>query len=231
MAREKRRLVIAIDGPVGAGKSTAARRLAQALGYVSVDSGAMYRAMGWKARQAGLDLHDRERLVALAAATDIRVVAAPEGPRVLMDGKDVTAALRTPEMDEASSVVSTFPEIRRRLVALQRAMAKGGGIVMDGRDIGTVVFPDADLKFYLDADLTVRAARRLQDLRQTGTPIDLDAVRVEVARRDERDRGRETSPLTVAADAIRIDSTALDADGVLRVMLEAVQHVLKPDNS
>ncbi|MEK7220900.1 MAG: (d)CMP kinase [candidate division NC10 bacterium] len=231
MAREKQRLVIAIDGPVGAGKSTAARRLAQALGYVYVDSGAMYRAMGWKARQAGLGLHDRERLVALAAATDIRVMAAPEGPRVLMDGKDVTAALRTPEMDEASSVVSTFPEIRRRLVALQQAMAKEGGIVMDGRDIGTVVFPDADLKFYLDADLTVRAARRLQDLRQTGTPIDLDAVRVEVARRDERDRGRETSPLTVAADAIRIDSTALDADGVLRVMLEAVQHVLKPDNS
>ena len=231
MAREKRRLVIAIDGPVGAGKSTAARRLAQALGYIYVDSGAMYRAMGWKARQAGLDLHDRGRLVALAAATDIRVVAAAEGPRVLMDGEDVTAALRTPEMDEASSVVSTFPEIRRRLVALQRAMAKEGGIVMDGRDIGTVVFPDADLKFYLDADLTVRAARRLQDLRQTGTPIDLDAVRVEVARRDERDRGRETSPLTVAADAIRIDSTALDADGVLRVMLEAVQHVLKPDKS
>ena len=231
MANEKRRLVIAIDGPVGAGKSTAARRLAQALGYIYVDSGAMYRAMGWKARQAGLDLHDRGRLVALAAATDIRVVAAAEGPRVLMDGKDVTAALRTPEMDEASSVVSTFPEIRRRLVALQRAMAKEGGIVMDGRDIGTVVFPDADLKFYLDADLTVRAARRFQDLRQTGTPIDLDAVRVEVARRDERDRGRETSPLTVAADAIRIDSTARDADGVLRVMLEAVQHVLKPDKS
>ena len=231
MAREKRRLVIAIDGPVGAGKSTAARRLAQALGYIYVDSGAMYRAMGWKARQAGLDLHDRGRLVALAAATDIRVVAAAEGPRVLMDGKDVTAALRTPEMDEASSVVSTFPEIRRRLVALQRAMAKEGGIVMDGRDIGTVVFPDADLKFYLDADLTVRAARRFQDLRQTGTPIDLDAVRVEVARRDERDRGRETSPLTVAADAIWIDSTARDADGVLRVMLEAVQHVLKPDKS
>lgn len=231
MTEQKRRLVIAIDGPVGAGKSTAARRLAQALGYIYVDSGAMYRAMGWKARQAGLDLHDRGRLVALAAATDIRVVAAAEGPRVLMDGKDVTAALRTPEMDEASSVVSTFPEIRRRLVALQRAMAKEGGIVMDGRDIGTVVFPDADLKFYLDADLTVRAARRFQDLRQTGTPIDLDAVRVEVARRDERDRGRETSPLTVAADAIRIDSTARDADGVLRVMLEAVQHVLKPDKS
>ncbi|MBI2455624.1 MAG: (d)CMP kinase [candidate division NC10 bacterium] len=231
MDERKRRLVIAIDGPVGAGKSTAARRLAQALSYTYIDSGAMYRAMGWKAIHAGVGLHDRERLAGLALSTDIRVVAAPEGPRVLVDGQDVTSALRTPEMDEASSVVSTLPEIRRRLVALQRAMAKEGGIVMDGRDIGTVVFPDADLKFYLDADLTVRAARRLEDLRRMGTPVELEAVRAEVARRDERDRGRETSPLTVAADAIRIDSTALDADGVLRVMLEAVQHVLKPDNS
>ncbi|MBI2002531.1 MAG: (d)CMP kinase [candidate division NC10 bacterium] len=231
MDERKRRLVIAIDGPVGAGKSTAARRLAQALSYTYIDSGAMYRAMGWKAIHAGVGLHDRERLAGLALSTDIRVVAAPEGPRVLVDGQDVTAALRTPEMDEASSVVSTFPEIRRRLVALQRAMAKEGGIVMDGRDIGTVVFPDADLKFYLDADLTVRSARRLGDLRRMGTPVEREAVRAEVARRDERDRGRETSPLTVAADAIRIDSTALDADGVLRVMLEAVQHVLKPDNS
>ncbi|MBI2563875.1 MAG: (d)CMP kinase [candidate division NC10 bacterium] len=231
MDERKRRLVIAIDGPVGAGKSTAARRLAQALSYTYIDSGAMYRAMGWKAIHAGVGLHDRERLAGLALSTDIRVVAAPDGPRVLVDGQDVTAALRTPEMDEASSVVSTLPEIRRRLVALQRAMAKEGGIVMDGRDIGTVVFPEADLKFYLDADLTVRSARRLGDLRRMGTPVEREAVRAEVARRDERDRGRETSPLTAAADAIRIDSTALDADGVLRVMLEAVQHVLKPDNS
>ncbi|MBI4735977.1 MAG: (d)CMP kinase [candidate division NC10 bacterium] len=231
MDERKRRLVIAIDGPVGAGKSTAARRLAKALDYIYIDSGAMYRAMGWKAIHAGVGLHDRERLAGLSLATDIRVVAAPEGPRVLVDGQDVTAALRTPEMDEASSVVSTLPEIRRRLVALQRAMAKEGGIVMDGRDIGTVVFPEADLKFYLDADLTVRAARRLEDLRRVGTPVELEAVRAEVARRDERDRGRESSPLTVAADAIRIDSTALDADGVLRAMLGAVQHVLKPDNS
>jgi len=231
MAEQKRRLVIAIDGPVGAGKSTAARRLAEALGYVYIDSGAMYRAMGWKAVQAGVDIRDRERIAALAAATDVRVVSGTAGPRILVDGTDVTPRLRTRAMDEASSVVSTYPEVRRRLVALQRATADAGGIVMDGRDIGTVVFPDADLKFYLDADLSVRAARRLQELRQGATSADLEAVRAEVARRDERDRGRQASPLTPAPDAIRIDSTLLDADGVLRRMLAEVRKFLKPDKS
>ncbi len=229
MGEQKRRLVIAIDGPVGAGKTTAARRLAEALGYVHVDSGAMYRALGWKAVQAGVDIRDRERIAELAFATDIRVAPGPVGPRVLVDGQDVTAALRSRAMDEASSVVSIFPEVRRRLVALQRTMAQAGGIVMDGRDIGTVVFPDADVKFYLDADLAVRAARRLEELRQTGTPPDVEAVRAEVARRDERDRGRETSPLAAAPGAIRIDSTALDADRVLRLMLAEVRKFLKPD--
>lgn len=229
MAELPRRLVIAVDGPVGAGKSTAARRLAEALGYVYIDSGAMYRALGWKAVQAGVDLRDHARLVALAAATDIRMVAGSSGFRVLVDGTDVTGALRTSAMDEASSVVSTHPEVRARMVALQRAMAKDGGVVMDGRDIGTVVLPEADLKFYLDADLAVRAARRLQDLRQAGVPAVLEAVRAEVARRDARDQGRETSPLRAAAAALRIDSTALDADGVLRLMLAAVRKFLEPD--
>jgi cytidylate kinase len=224
-------LVIAIDGPVGAGKSTAARRLAEVLGYVYVDSGAMYRAMGWKAVQTGTDPGDRQRIAAMALVTDIRVVAGASSPRILVDGRDVTTELRTCAMDEASSVVSTYAEVRRRLVALQRAMAAPGGIVMDGRDIGTVVFPDADLKFYLDADLAVRAARRLQDLRRSGTVADLEAVRAEVARRDARDRGRETSPLAMAADAIRIDSTGVDADAVVRRMLAVVETFVKSDKS
>ncbi|HYL82333.1 MAG TPA: (d)CMP kinase, partial [Candidatus Acidoferrum sp.] len=168
MIPRRSRLVIAIDGPVGAGKSTAARRLAAALGSVYIDSGAMYRAMGWKAIQEGVDLRHHPSLADLAARTDIRVVAGLSGPRVLGDGVDVTAALRTPTIDEASSLVSTCPEVRERLVAPQRAMAREGGVVMDGRDIGTVVFPDADLKFYLDADLSVRASRRLGDLRHAG---------------------------------------------------------------
>lgn len=231
MTSRRTRLVIAIDGPVGAGKSTAARRLAEALGYVYIDSGAMYRAMGWKAIQSGVDLRDHAMLARLARDTDIRVVAGPSGPRVLVDDMDVTVALRTPAIDVASSLVSTCPEVRERLVALQRVVARGGGVVMDGRDIGTVVFPDADVKFYLDADLTVRASRRLGDLRHAGAQIDLATVQAEVARRDERDRGRAVSPLHPAPDAIRIDSTALDTDGVLHLMLSAVKKVGEPDNS
>lgn len=231
MDERKRRLVIAIDGPVGAGKSTAARRLAQTLGYVYIDTGAMYRALGWKAVQLGVDLHDPARLAALAAGTDIRVAAGPEGSRIFADGMDVTERLRTPAMDEASSLVSICPEVRTRMVALQRAMAREGGVVMDGRDIGTVVFPDADVKFHLDADLEVRAARHLQDLRKTDRAADLEVVRVEVAQRDERDRSRETSPLRVAEDAIRIDSTSLDEEEVVRAMRAVVQTFLKSDKS
>jgi cytidylate kinase len=227
----RRRLVIAIDGPVGAGKSTAARRLAEALGYLYIDSGAMYRALGWRAIQAGVDLHDAGRLAALAAAADIRVTAGESGPRVLVDGEDVTDALRTPTMDLASSLVSVVPEVRRRLVTIQRAMAKAGGIVMDGRDIGTVVFPDADVKFYLDADLPVRAARRLEDLRRSGTEVDPQALQAEVAHRDERDRQRDASPLQAAPDAIRIDSSRLTAEEVVARMLSEVRKFLRRDNS
>lgn len=232
MGKPAARLVIAIDGPVGAGKSTAARRLAQALGSLYIDSGAMYRAMGWKAVQAGVEVEDHEALARLAADTDIRVVATRQGspPRILVDGQDVTAGLRTPPMDHASSVVSTCPAVRERLVALQRALAREHGVVMDGRDIGTVVFPDADLKFFLDADLDIRAARRAQDLAALGTRPDLADVRGDVVRRDARDRSREASPLRPAEDAIRLDTTALDPDGVLQAMLAEVAKVAHRDN-
>ncbi len=229
MREGKRRLVIAIDGPVGAGKTTTARRLAEALGYLHIDSGAMYRAMGWEATQAGVDLHDQAGLARLAEATEIRLVAGPSGPRVLVDGEDVTAFLRTPAMDEASSLVSTCPAVRERMVALQRAMAREGGVVMDGRDIGTVVFPDADLKLYLDADLSVRASRRLGDLSRAGSSADMRTVQDDVARRDTRDATREVSPLRPAPDAIRVDTTALSAEQVLQRMLAEVRKLHKPD--
>jgi cytidylate kinase len=227
----KRGLVIAIDGPVGAGKSTAARRVAEVLGYIYIDSGAMYRALGWKAVQADVDLQDPTRLAELAAATDIRVTAGRSGPRVLVDGEDVTDALRTPAMDRASSLVSVVPEVRRRLVAIQRALAKEGGVVMDGRDIGTVVFPGADVKFYLDADPAVRAARRLEDLRRSGVEVTPEVVQTDVARRDERDRQRDASPLQAAADAIRIDSTLLSLEEVVIAMLEEIRGFQRSDKS
>ena len=223
--------VIAIDGPVGAGKSTVARRLAEALGCVHIDSGAMYRALGWKALHLGVDLGDHQRLARLAAETDVRIVAGGSGSRVLVDGEDVTHALRTPAMDEASSVVSTCPAVRERMVALQRAMARAGAVVMDGRDIGTVVFPNAQLKFFLDADLAVRADRRLKDLQRAGATAEPSAIRAEVARRDARDRAREVAPLRAAPDAIRIDSTLLDAEAVVGVMLGEVAKVLNQDKS
>lgn len=224
-------MVIAIDGPVGAGKSTAARRVAEVLGYIYIDSGAMYRALGWKAVQADVDLQDPTRLAELAAATDIRLTAGRSGPRVLVDGEDVTDALRTPAMDRASSLVSVVPEVRRRLVAIQRALAKEGGVVMDGRDIGTVVFPGADVKFYLDADPAVRAARRLEDLRRSDVEVTPEVVQTDVARRDERDRQRDASPLQAAADAIRIDSTLLGPEEVVTAMLEEIRRFQRSDKS
>jgi cytidylate kinase len=227
----RRRVVIAIDGPVGAGKSTVARRLAEQLGCVHIDSGAMYRALGWKAVRLGVDLSDHARLGQLAVATDIRIVTGAAGSRVLVDGEDVTGALRTPPIDDAASVVSTCPAVRERMVALQRAMAQTGSVVMDGRDIGTVVFPDAAFKFFLDADLSVRAARRHRDLQRAGTTADARATQEDVARRDARDRARDVAPLRPAADAIRIDSTSLDAETVVGVMLAEVAKRLEQGKS
>jgi cytidylate kinase len=231
MGERRKALVIAIDGPVGAGKSTVARRLAEVLGYVHIDSGAMYRAVGWQAIRAGVDLRDHAGLAELAARTDVRIVSGPDGPRVLADGEDVTGALRTSAVDEAASLVSTCPAVRERLVALQRTMAQSGGVVMDGRDIGTVVFPDAQLKFFLDADLGVRADRRLRDLQRAGGGADPETIRADVARRDARDRARQVAPLRAAPDAIRIDSTDLDAGGVVRLMLAEVRRIGEPDKS
>jgi len=227
MERGPCRLVIAIDGPVGAGKSTAARRLAAALGTLYIDSGAMYRAMGWKAVQAGISLTDHAALASLAATTEVRVEADAAGPRILVDGQDVTDRLRTPIMDEAASLVSTCPAVRERLVALQRALAETQGVVMDGRDIGTVVFPRADLKFFLNADLEVRAARRARDLERAGVRTDLAQVQGEVARRDARDRGREASPLRPAPEAIHLDNSRMDPDAVVAAMLAVVHRTLK----
>jgi len=217
--RRDARPVIAIDGPAGAGKSTVARMLAQRLGVPYIDTGAMYRAVGLLAIRAGLrppfGERDEARLEALAREHRITLEPGQEGVRVLLDTEDVSAAIRSPEAAAMASAVSTVPGVRRALVPLQRAMAATSGGVMEGRDIGTVVLPDADLKVFLTATPDVRAMRRLRDLQKRGIETTLEAVREEQAERDLRDTTRRDSPLAVPRGALVIDSSALGPEEVV----------------
>ncbi len=212
MARS--RMVIAIDGPSGAGKSTVARAVAQRLGFSYVESGAMYRAVALRALETGTPLDDAAALGKLAAQAQLRFETTAAGNQLWFDGRDVTEAIRTPEVTRAASVVSTHAVVRQHLVARQRALASVGGAVMEGRDIGTVVFPDAELKFFLEASAEVRGGRRLKD-RESAAHESAEAVLKEIADRDRRDQTREVSPLVPAADAIRIDTTHLTVDQVV----------------
>ena len=214
-----RKLIIAIDGPVGSGKSTIARRVADLLGYVHLDSGAMYRAVAWRALRDGVSLDLPEQLEALAAKVRVELVPREGRQRVLIDGEDVTDRIRTAEVSHAASMVAVVPGVRRPMVAAQRRAGAQGGVVMEGRDIGTVVFPHADLKIFLDATPDVRARRRWQELQERGEKTDYESVLADVHRRDIRDRGRETSPLARAADAVVIDNTAMDAEETARVIV------------
>ena len=212
------RLVIAVDGPVGAGKSTAARLLAERLWCRYIDSGAMYRALAWKALQMNLDLEDEQCLMRLIGHTSITLEGSGDGLIVLVDGQEVSREIRTPEVERASSKISTLAGIRRVMVARQREMASQGGGVMDGRDIGTVVFPDADVKFYLEARLEERAKRRYLEARRAGVVRDLERFTEEIEIRDARDMGRSASPLRKAEDAVTIDTTDLNVFQVVAAM-------------
>jgi cytidylate kinase len=214
--REK--LIIAIDGPVGSGKSTVARRVAELLGYTHLDSGAMYRAVGLKALRAGVPLDAPERLSELAEAARIDLVSRDAKLLVLLDGEDITDAIRAPEVSHAASVVAVVPGVRHPMVAEQRRAGEQGGVVMEGRDIGSVVFPHADLKIFLDASPEVRASRRQRELQEKGEPRDFERVLAEVHERDQRDRERKMSPLVRAADAVVVDNTAMDAEETARVI-------------
>ena len=216
-------LVVAIDGPAGAGKSTIARRVAQALGFVYIDTGAMYRAVALKALRSGIDLAEPAGLTALAASA--RIAFEPGGSRVLLDGEDVTAAIRTPEMSPAASQVSVFPGVRRAMVELQRAMG-ASSCVMEGRDIGSVVFPDAAVKIYLIADPAIRAARRVREMAEKGIALNAREVEREIRDRDERDSTREDSPLRRADGAITVDTSNLTIDEVEQAILKIVREKL-----
>jgi cytidylate kinase len=214
-------MVIAIDGPSGAGKSTAGRTLAARLGYVFLDTGAMYRTLALQALRRGVPLDAAEDLAALARAA--RIDLAPGGEGVWLDGEDVTVAIRSREVSAAASRVSVHPAVRREMVARQREMGRAGGVVLDGRDIGTAVFPDADVKFYVDADPAHRARRRHEELAAAGVPSDLRAIEEEIRQRDQADTTRTDSPLTRARDAVHVDTTGLSPEEVVARLLAVVE--------
>jgi len=208
-----RQLIIAIDGPAGAGKSTIASRLARKLGYVNLESGAMYRALAYKAINHDISFDDEAALVKLAEGSRIQLEPTIGGNRTLLDGHDVSARIRERDVSEAASRVSVHPKVREWMVAHQRAMGGGSGVVMEGRDIGTKVFPDADLKIFLDADPVVREQRRMAQQKIKGEVA--ASVAAELRERDQRDRTRAASPLVPAEDAVVINSTAMTEDEVL----------------
>lgn len=208
-------LVIAIDGPAGAGKSTVSRRLAEALGYRYIDTGAMYRVIGVLAAERGIDLADSAQLAALCDGTRIEFIEDDGGVRTCADGRDLSAAIRTVAAAQLASKVSAVPVVRERLVAQQRALGAAGAVVMEGRDIGTVVFPEAPVKVFLDASAAERARRRARDLHGEATAADIARMEQEIAERDVRDRTRAHSPLRPAPDAVVVDTTGKSIEEVV----------------
>jgi cytidylate kinase len=217
-----KRLIIAIDGPSGAGKGTVARALAATLGYRHIDTGAMYRAVGWKAGQSGVPLDDEAAVAGLAREAAIVV----EGGVVEIDGHDVTRAIRTPEVDRVASTVARLPKVRDVLVSRQRALGEHGGVVMEGRDIGSVVFPQADVKIYLDASAEERARRRAHDVAHAGSQAGQSAVAEAIQARDLSDKTRAASPLAIAPGAVHIDTTEMPIDAVVARVLALVRSAL-----
>jgi cytidylate kinase len=222
-----RKPVISIDGPAGAGKSSLARGLARKLGLTYVDTGAMYRAVAWKALHLGADLDDPDALGLMARRMDVHFKKARAGQRVIADGHDVTEAIRSPQVTQTASVVAAAPGVRKALVRRQRVLGRAGGVVMEGRDIGTVVFPKADVKFFVDASVEERARRRYKEMKAKDAGVSLKVIASAIRRRDLRDRTRKDSPLRPATDACVVDTTHLTQEQVLSALLKSARGLLK----
>lgn len=213
-----REAVVTIDGPAGAGKSTVARELARRLGYRLVDTGALYRAVAWRMRVAGVAPSDEAAIGRLLAGTVVEL----REEAVLVDGRDVTAEIRSPDIGELTSTISMLSAVREKVTPIQRRLAAAGGVVLEGRDTGSVVCPEAEVKFYLDAAAEVRVRRRQRELEARGIPAKEEAVRAEVRERDRQDMARALAPLVIPDGARVIDSTDKSIDEVVRFMLEEV---------
>jgi len=214
-------LVIAIDGPAGSGKSTVARLVAGRLGYLYLNTGAMYRAVTWQALQEGIDLEDEDALVELAKRCEIAFEE--NGGRVILNGLDVSQQIRFPEVDKNISIVVKFPRLRKIMVHQQQSIGQAGRVVSEGRDVTTVVFPDADVKIYLDASLSERARRRYQQLKNKGHELDPAEVEEDTSKRDTADKIREHGPLRVAPDAVSVDTTHMNVDQVVESIVAIVE--------
>ncbi len=215
--------VITIDGPSGAGKGTVCQRLAEKLGWPLLDSGAIYRVLALAALHHEVALDNEEALVALASHLDVSFVAGPDGVRIVLEGEEVSAAIRTEQTGNAASKIAAFPRVREALLRRQRAFRSAPGLIADGRDMGTVVFPDAEAKIFLDASAEERANRRLKQLQEKGFDVNFDRLLIEIQERDERDRNRPVAPLRPADDALILDSTSMAIDAVVEAILQHVR--------
>ncbi len=224
---KKKRLTIAIDGPSGAGKSTVAKSLAKELGYTYIDTGAMYRSVALRVKERGISPEEELAIIQLASSLHIAFIADGGKAFVLCDGEDITEGIRTHEISHLASTISKQKGLREVLVQMQREMGKGGGVILEGRDIGTVVFPDAEVKFYIDAESEERTRRRYDEMVEKGVAVDFKETREELMRRDHSDMNRAHSPLKKAADAIFIDSTHCSVKEVVEEMVRIIKEKIE----
>lgn len=222
-----KKFAVAVDGPAGSGKSTVAKEIAKTLGILYIDTGAMYRTVGMACLKKGIDPADEGAVVASLDDLDMKIFPEAGGQRILLDGEDITSRIRTEEIGKAASSVAAYQKVREKLVEIQQGLAKEQSVIMDGRDIGTKVLPDAEVKIYLDASVEERAKRRVGELEAQGKTADLEIIREEIAQRDYQDMHRENSPLCRAEDAVNVDTTGLDIPAVTEKLLALIAEKTK----